>query len=313
MRKRWLVVFFVNVLLAGAGSASTSRALLTDVRYPEGPLWRNGQLLFAEMGGDRVTAWDGTKTSLFWRERGCGPTAIVPFRESDLVILCHLGGYLVQVDASGSKIGRFKKDDSGKRLHDPNDATPDGEGGLYFSDAGVFRKSAPATGAIFHVDRNGKIRRVADHLHYANGVFFDAHARQLYVSEHLARRVLIFDVADDGALANKRVFVDLDRDGPSMRSQYVESGPDGLELDDEGVLWVCEYGQGRVLAVDRKGRVRGQVLLATTYLTNIAISADSRVALTGAFSNVSFPFRGEVRVLPLSMLKQSAALSSGMK
>ena len=310
MRKLFLMSLVLMAFAGGAGPAlAAPDVTLPDARYPEGPLWHDGKLLFTEMSRDRVALWDGTNVSPFWRKRGCGPTAIVTFREQDFVILCHLGGYLVHVDATGGKIERFDKDEAGQPLHDPNDATTDGEGGLYFSDAGVFRHGAPATGAILHLDRNGRLRRLAAHLYYANGVFFDAPSRRLFVSEHLARRVLIFDVAGNGALENKRVFADLNRDGPPLRWQYAESGPDGLELDREGVLWVCEYGQGRVLAFDKGGRLRGQVLLATPYLTNIAFSADARVALTGAFSNTRSPFPGEVRILPFALLRQSAAAS----
>lgn len=314
MREMRFVAFVLIALVAATGSApAASDTVLAHVRYPEGPLWRDGTLFFTEMRRDRVAMWDGTKVSSFWRERGCGPTAIVPFGEVGFVILCHLGGYLVHVDPSGAVIARFDGDDSGRPLHDPNDATPDGAGGLYFSDAGVFRQGAPATGTILHLDNSGHMKRVAGNLYYANGVFFDAQSRRLYVSEHLARRILLFDIASNGTLENKRVFIDLDRDGPPLRRTYAESGPDGLELDSEDVLWVCEYGQGRVLAIDKSGRLLGQAFLATPFLTNIAIGADDRVALTGAFSNTSAHARGEVRILPLAMLRQSAGVASAAK
>jgi sugar lactone lactonase YvrE len=314
MRNVGLAVFLLMALLGGAGAqAAASDLRLTGVRYPEGPLWLDGQLLFAEMSGDRVALWDGVKVSSWWRARGCGPTAIAPYRQGEFIILCHLGGYLVHVDRSANRMARFKKDESGRTLQDPNDATSDGVGGVYFSDAGVFRRGAPATGAIYHLSRDGRMERVATGLHYANGLYFDARSQRLYVSEHLARRILVFDVAANGALENRRVLAELEQTGPSLRWPYAESGPDGLELDGEGMLWVCEYGQGRILAIDQAGRVQGQVFVDATYLTNIAISGESRVALTGAFSNVRYPFQGEVRILPLGELRQAAAQASEQK
>jgi sugar lactone lactonase YvrE len=301
-------LFVLAVLFLAFITRSPARAdetTLADVHYPEGPEWRDGTLLFAEMGRDQVTTFDGTRSSAFWRERGCGPTAIAPYRGSDLVILCHLGGYLAQVDASGATIGRFKRDGSGKRLRDPNDASPDDKGGIYFSDAGTFRKGAPSTGSILYLDQEGRIERVASDLSYANGVYFDAKHHRLFVSEHLARRVLVFDVRQDGRLGAGRVFFDLDRDGPALRTAYAESGPDGLALDETGVLWVCEYGQSRLLAIDEKGRILGQLLFSTPYLTNIAINRDGLVAVTGAHTNASPPFRGEVRLLSLATMRQA--------
>lgn len=303
--ERALALVLLFLTFGALTSARADETALAEVHYPEGPEWRDGTLLFAEMGRNQVTKLDGTSLSSFWRERGCGPTAIVPYRDSDFLILCHLGGYLAHVDASGATLGRFKRDRSGKRLTDPNDASPDDKGGVYFSDAGVFRKGAPATGAILYLDRDGRIERMASDLSYANGVYFDAKGQRLFLSEHLARRVLVFDVAPDGRLKGRRVFFDLAREGPALRTSYAESGPDGLALDDVGTLWVCEYGQGRLLAIDAAGRLLGYVLFATPYLTNIAISRDGLAAVTGAHTNTRPPFRGEVRLLPLATLRQA--------
>ncbi|WP_439817076.1 SMP-30/gluconolactonase/LRE family protein [Zavarzinia sp. CC-PAN008] len=271
--------------------------MLDPAAYPEGPLWWRGKLLFTEMSGERVAEWDGTAVKTFWSGANlgetCGPTAVVPFRERDLVVLCHLAGKLVLLDETGKAWATLDSDANGTSFVDPNDATTDGAGGLYFSDAGMFAKGAPATGSVVHVDREGVATRVVEGLNYANGVLYDAARGELIVDEHLARRVLAYPVAADRRLGPPRVLADLDALGVPARFDYRESGPDGLERDADGVLWVCEYGQGRIWRFAADGSFLDVVTVPTQYLTNIAFDGD-RVALTGSFDNMTEPRPGRV-------------------
>ena len=68
----------------------------------------------------------------------------------------------------------------------------DGQGGAYFSDAGIFDLLAPPTGRVYHLSAAGAMTEVVGPIRYANGVNFDPASRTLYLSEHLARRVHAF-------------------------------------------------------------------------------------------------------------------------
>ena len=88
-------------------------------------------------------------------------------------------------------------------MQDPNAAVSDGQGGAYFSDAGIFDLQAPATGRVYHLSAMGVMTEVVEAIRYANGVNFDPASRTLYVSEHLARRVLAITL-DATASASQR-------------------------------------------------------------------------------------------------------------
>lgn len=265
--------------------------------YPEGPLIQGERLYFAEMGADRVSVVEDGAAQAFFMQRGCGPTAIASYGDDGYLVLCHLGRRAVAVTAEGEERRRWVADADGNALMGPNDASADGRGGVYFSDPGLFSRSTEPHGRVLHLAANGELRIVADTLWYPNGVYVDQALARLYVSEHLAGRVLRFEIGGDGSLGPSATFVRLAEAERSTRydTPYAETGPDGLEIGPKGELYVAVYGEGRVLRFARNGTYRGAIELPTRYATNIAFSGDGRAVTTGSFTNVDPPFPGEVR------------------
>ncbi len=263
--------------------------------YPEGPIWLDGALYYAEMTADRVTRWDGTDNRTFWHAEGCGPTALAPLGADRLLVLCHLSAGLAVLDR-GAKLERvIERDQSGRRLTSPNDTIADGRGGAYFSDAGVFWRQAPATGRIYHLTAAGEVVPVAAGLRYANGLVLDRAGQRLFVSEHLGRKVWVFQITSDGSLGSRQLFFDLNRVAAVPRFRDDHAGPDGLELDRAGNLYICEYGAGRVLLVDPAGHLSEIVQVPLPYLTNIALTPDEReLYVTAAETNRERPYPGAV-------------------
>lgn len=271
-----------------------------DAKYPEGPLWHGDKLYVAEMGADAVFTHTHGRKAVFWRNAGCGPTALAPYGEGFLV-LCHLGRAVVAVDAAGVEQRRWRADEKGVRLRDPNDASSDGRGGVYFSDPGVFAIDTRPHGAVMHLGADGALRRVADDLHYPNGVFFDRSDNALYVDEHMRRRILRFPVLPDGALGAPEVFADINALTQKVGA-YAEAGPDGIERGPDGDLYICLYGEGRILRLSPKGVLVASIRVPTPYLTNITFGPDGAAYLTGAYDNLNAPYPGAVmRLSPAAL------------
>jgi gluconolactonase len=293
MAARFLLLLLA---LAGPALARAGEVRVLPALYPEGPLWQDDRLYFAEMRADRITIAEPSGTRTFFEQDGCGPTAIAPYGDGFLV-LCHLAARVVAVDAHGREIRRWERDDAGTPLTDPNDASADGAGGVYFSDPGRFSRNTRPHGWILHLSGAGALRRVAGPLWYPNGVHVAASA--LYVSEHLRRKVLRYDIEATGRLGSARTFVDL-ADAPHpvrYRSAYPLAGPDGLEFGPDGNLYVAVYGEGRLLKLSPQGDLLGSTDVPARYVTNVAFG-EPGVAVTGAFDNRTPPFPGEVRILP---------------
>lgn len=296
MKRRVLLALPVfGVLAAGAMAFALSRNPAEKVErepitaaYPEGPLSHGGKLYFAEMTADRVSVVEDGVARPFFRQRGCGPTAIAPYLEGYLV-LCHAGRRVVSVTAAGKETGRWSADAAGDALRGPNDASADGAGGVYFSDPGVFARDAEPDGRVMHLAADGRLVVAADGMRYPNGVHVDQRRGHVYVSEHMAAQVLRFEVGPGPSLAQRATFA---RISPNEQS---EAGPDGLELAPNGDLYVAIYGEGRVARFAQSGQHVGDVLLPTAFATNITFLADGTVVTTGAFSNAGRELAGEVR------------------
>jgi len=271
-----MIAAVAALALHGAAHAGDDAAAINRMAlYPEGPLAIGDTVTYAEMGGDLVTRWDGQDNRTFWSRPGCGPTAVAE-AGGDLIVLCHLEGSAVRVSRSGETLAVYSQDGEGRRLVNPNAAVGDGNGGVYFSDSGPFSPSAPAAGSALHLDAAGRIARVATGIHYANGVALTADGGTLYVSEHLSRRVLAFDVGADGRLSRRRVFVELDDLVGVDPDRGWEVGPDGLAVDRAGDLYIAEYGAGHVLIVGRDRRLKATITVPEAYVTAAALSPDER-------------------------------------
>jgi sugar lactone lactonase YvrE len=272
--------------------------------YPEGPLWVGERLLYAEMGASKVVEWKAGRRRDFWAEPGCGPTAISTFRDTQFIVLCHLTGRLVHLDADGRKVGEIKAASNGEALRNPNDCHTDGRSGVFFTDAGIFAQGAPATGKVFHLAADGTLRKLLDGVYYANGIAVDFAKRRLLLSEHLARKVWQFELRDDLSISNRRLFLDVGRYLSSAEIDYAETGPDGIEVDRDGTIFVPIYGAGRMLAVAPDGTV-SKLAVPMKFVTNIAISG-TRAAIVGPFINDQPPFPGRVEILPRQTLLELA-------
>jgi sugar lactone lactonase YvrE len=281
----------------GAAHAQQKSAPLTfSASYPEGPLWRGNQLYVAEMGADRVSVFADARRTSFFTQRGCGPTAIAPYGEG-FAVNCHVNGSIAIIDARGVFQRRVDRTQDGRRFRNPNDNTAGPDGAVYFSDPGPFLKNSNPVGAIVLLTRDGAAKDVAGPLWYPNGVYFDAHTRALYVSEHMARRIWVYPVKADLSLGPRRMFADLDRIAP-YTGQYPEAGPDGLERAANGDLYVALYGEGRVLRLGVDGALKGVIAVETPYVTNVAFAPNGRGIYVGAFDNDAPPFRGRIAPLP---------------
>jgi gluconolactonase len=168
----------------------------------------------------------------------------------------------------------------------------DGKGGLWFSASGVFSPNAPAEGAVMHLEAGGRLRRLAVGNHYANGVGLSADGATLYVSEHLERRVLAYDVGEGGLLSGGRVSVDLDDLPNAIRDGGWWVGPDGLGVDSKGNLWIAEYGGGRVMAVSPEGNLLATIPVKEAYTTAMGFGDDGRLFITAPASRT--PYYGGV-------------------
>jgi sugar lactone lactonase YvrE len=279
--------------MLAAQSAAAEPVVVASGAYPEGLLWHGGRMYFAEMGADRVSVIENGGVREFWRDPRCGPTSIAAFGSSGFLVNCHLGREVVEVTAEGATGRRFRDSPTGTQLQNPNASTGDGQGGVFFSDPGAFDLRAPASGRVYHLTAAGVMTEIVRQLKYANGVGFEPATRTLYVSEHLARRVLSFTLDGGNRIAAHRVLVDFAQ-VPAIKSySYPLAGPDGIALRP-GLLAVAEYGEGRVHLLDRSGRHLNTLKVPMPFVDTVAWDGAGNLYAGGAFQNARPPYDGAV-------------------
>jgi gluconolactonase len=267
-----------------------------DAHYPEGPLWRDGQLFYVEYGQSNIKSWDGQRTKVIWHKDGCGANALIRFN-GHLLVACYDANTLVELDGAGKLLREIRTDSSGKPFVGPNDFAADAAGGVYFSASGVYDIKAPITGAVLYMTADGKtITEVANTIHYSNGLTVAADQKHLLVAEMLAGRILSFPIGSDGTLGVRSVWARLQDLAPPTPNEDAYNGPDGLKLGPDGNYYIAQNGSGRVLVVSEDKKLVRSIEVATPYVTNMAFGADgaATVFVTGAFEQWKPPFPGAV-------------------
>jgi len=146
-----------------------------------------------------------------------------------------------------------------------NDAKVDARGRIW---AGTKddRDEQP-TGALYRLDPDLTWSRHDDGYTVTNGPAFAPDGRILYHTDSGTRTVFAFDLAADGSLSGKRVF---------LRFEAAWGYPDGMTTDAEGGLWIAHWGGGRISRFHPDGRLDRQIRLPATNITSIAFAGDGR-------------------------------------
>ena len=223
-------VLLILLLIADSAYAGSLSAIDPDAHYPEGPVWRDGQLFYVDYSAGNIKRWDGTRATIFWHRDGCGASGLIDFHGYWL-IACYDDNSIVEVDATGRQVRVSRADSRGRPFTGPNDFAADGHGGIYFSASGVYDSKAPISGAVLHMAADGKlITEVANTLHYPNGLTLAADGEHLLVAEMLAGRILTFPIGTGGTLGPRSVWARLQELAPPTPAEDAYNGPDGYLL-----------------------------------------------------------------------------------
>ena len=148
---------------------------------------------------------------------------------------------ILRVRPKMSQVELFAHDDS---LHQPNDIAMAADDTLYASDPDWKNN----TGQIWHINRQGVMRKVAGNMGTTNGIEVSPNGKRLYVNESVQRKVWVFDIAPDHSLSNKRLLI-----------EFPDHGFDGMRSDAKGNLYITRYGKGVVAIVSPAGKLLREV------------------------------------------------------
>ena len=209
----------------------------------EGPVWSAGEraLWFVDIKGRRIHRYDERRGDLLsW------PTAedvgfVLPAADGKFV--CGLRSGLHRFDPRTSEfklITRVEPDRPRNRL---NDGCIDGAGRLWFGT--MDDDESQPTGSLYRFDRRG-LQCCDQGYVITNGPAVSPDGRTLYHVDTVRRSIYAFDLDREGALANRRVFAQIEVDG---------AWPDGPCVDAAGCVWIGLFGGWGVQRYSPRGEL----------------------------------------------------------
>jgi sugar lactone lactonase YvrE len=221
--------------------------LLDGICFGEGPRWHDNHLWFSDMHAHEVLKLNLDGTSQVMAKVPQQPSGLGWLPDQRLVVVSMTDQKLLIDDAG--ELSEYA-DLSGLASYHCNDMVVDAKGRCYVGNFGfdLISRASPKAAELIMVSETGAAVIVADNLHFPNGTVITPDGRTLIVAESMAARLTAFDISEDGALSNRRVWAQLDG-----------ALPDGICLDEDGGIWVASPISNECLRLTEGGTVTDRI------------------------------------------------------
>lgn len=232
-----------------------------EAELGEGPVWveRDLALWFVDIKKRKIHRFDpANKEKRSWD----APEQV------GFILPAERGGFIVGLQSGlahfDDKSGTFdlivevEPDMPGNRL---NDGTVDPSGRLWF---GTMDNGERAKTGAFYCFADGQVTKTGiDNISITNGPAISPDGRILYFVDTLKGTIEAADIGEDGSLANRRMFVKVDR---------TNGHPDGPTIDSEGCLWISLYAGWEAHRFSPRGELVERVRFPVANITKIAFA-----------------------------------------
>ena len=226
----------------------------------ESPVWNGSEnaLYWVDVEGKLIQRWQAGDQSIR-RWTMAEPVGCVGLRQhGGLVGASRTGFFFLDLVT-----GKFTS------IWDPEADLPDNRfndgkmdrRGRFWAGTRNFRDHSKATGALYRLDPDLSVHRMEEGLRCPNGMAWSPDDTIMYMCDTWARRIYVYEFdADDGALNNRRLFVELSED---------TGFPDGLTVDAEGFIWNAHYDGWRITRYAPDGCVDRVIAMPVRYVTSL--------------------------------------------
>ncbi len=261
--------------------------------FPEGPAFDSEGNLYVviyKREGDigRIAPDGQTEVFIDLLEQGQGKVNGMAYHAAqNALYACEYDGKrIVRIDLATKKVTMVADSFEGKPLNSVNDIFLAGNGNLYFTDP--YREDATTGGRVFCYDlAEKKLYKLLDGLAFPNGLTVSPDLRTLYVAQTVRRNVTAWTLTGNGH--------EVTGEGREVFLMEGGAGPDGIETDSEGNLFITHYGGGKIYYVSPDGNLLGCASGFGTDLTNVELHGD--------WVYITETERGEVIRIPLAHFK----------
>lgn len=197
------------------------------------------------------------------------------------VFICDYRRGLLSLDPASGRVTSVLETSYSEGFKGLNDLHFAPNGDLYFTDQGQSGVADPS-GRLYRLRASGALDKLLDCIPSPNGVTLTADGRFCYLAATRTQQIWRIPLMKDGGVSKVGVAI-------QMSGGY--AGPDGIEMDSDGGLLVCQLGIG-VWRFDKRMLPTHLVLGSEdeTHLTNLAFQPrDSRnLYITGSTTGTVF-------------------------
>ncbi|KAA6430338.1 SMP-30/gluconolactonase/LRE family protein [Dyadobacter flavalbus] len=237
-------------------------------KFTEGPVAdKDGNVFFTDQPNNKIIRWDAETGKFSTFSESSGRANGMYFDNKGNLVACSDEENQVWSFDKNGKPTVLVTDYEGKLLNGPNDIWIDPKGGIYLTDPLYKRdywKRSPEMQQdgehVYYLSPGSKkLVRVDEKLKKPNGIIGTADGKKLYVADIGDNKTYVYDIAQDGSLTNRTLFV--------------SKGSDGMILDEEGNLYITGDG---VTVFDKKGEQIAHFPVHKGWTANLCFGGKNR-------------------------------------
>ena len=222
------------------------------------------------------------------------PRGFAPLPDGSFVVCDARQRSVLWVDRTGSPIEFLAQRSDGHFLRAPSFVAVDSEGGVYFTDPGYARITAP-TGRLHYVSPEGEVNLVSQRLAYPQGVALSADGSKLFVVECQNHRIVQFEILSPGRVGPSGEFTHLVPKTAGDSDDFAT----GLTVDKKGQVFVARHGMRRVDVFSSGGELTRSIAVSEVLASSVTLSEDEKsLFVAGAAANAQWS--GLVVRVPIS-------------
>ena len=210
-------------------------------KWGEGPIYWDNHLLYVDIEGHSLIRLNPeTQKEEIW-EMGERIGTVVPTLNEDFICAGDSGIY--RFDPSNGQKTNLADPEAKKRPDNRfNDGKCDPSGRFWAGTISTVKKEGDAN--LYQLDQSGLLTLQVSGVTNSNGICWNASKTEMYYIDTPTQKVVAYEYDDQtGKLGGSSVAVD-------FRDLNTEGSPDGMTIDEEGMLWVALCHGGAVVNVN---------------------------------------------------------------
>jgi gluconolactonase len=222
-----LVAPFFAIAQSPVPPEAKVEVISTGIKWGEGPLWKDGRLLFSDVGGNIMYQWSPTEKTTTPYMQPSNTSNGLALDNQGRMVFCQSGLRRIAREEAIGNIVSLASSYKGKEFNEPNDLVVKSDGSIFFTDPNFGHTSDIGFQGIYRISPSGVVQLLDSTFDKPNGICFSPDEKKLYVDDSPKHAIYMWDVVNDSTIANKKLFYTIP----------VNANVDGMKTDRNGNVY----------------------------------------------------------------------------